>query len=67
MFAMWIQSKNRTHLRNALLKEQNPKHWTNPLNRKICDYEAANKKDFDLHYHCEECQGDKKKGPYGSA
>ena len=32
------------------------KHWTNPLNCKICDYGAMNKTDFDTHYHCEENQ-----------
>ena len=39
-------------------EDRTPKHWRNPLNCKICDYEATNKKDFELHYHCEKCQED---------
>ena len=39
-------------------EDRTPKHWTNPLNCKICEYEAKNKKDFELHYSCEKCQED---------
>ena len=41
-------------------EDRTQKHWTNPLNCKICDFEAINKKDFELHYHCEKCQEDVK-------
>ena len=39
-------------------EDRTSKHWTNPLNCKICDCEATNKKDFELHYHYEKYQED---------
>ena len=39
-------------------KNSTPKHWINPLNCNIYEYEATNNKDFNLHNHCEKCPED---------